>query len=80
MGAGRRRRLGTAIAIAIACVAAPAPAHAFDPLTEALNYSKNQERLTYDVLTPEFQALIQVQNVQGPIQRASITASTPHVT
>jgi dienelactone hydrolase len=79
MGTGNPRRLRSAAAgvLAIAFAAAPSAAHGFDPLTEALNYSKNQERLTYDVLTPEFQLLMQARNIQGPIERAAITANDP---
>jgi dienelactone hydrolase len=66
------------ILVGLACCAlAPATALAIDPETEAKNYSKLEERNRYVVLTPEFQARLAQQNVDGLAEIAQIQANDP---
>jgi len=58
-------------------LALAAPAHAFDPAVEAQNFSKTEERNQHIVLTPEFQARLQQQNVEGALELAEIEVTDP---
>jgi len=63
---------GIAGALALA-----APAHAFDPAVEARNFSKTEERNQHIVLTPEFQARLAQQNVDGLAELVEIETTDP---
>jgi dienelactone hydrolase len=60
-----RGRLGIGV-VAASCLMAvtPVPAQAFDPVLEAINFAKIEERNRYEVLTPEFQLRLQQQNAE----------------
>lgn len=71
-------RRWTGILVALACAGAclaPAAALAFDPALEGKNYSKVEERYHYVTLTPEFQARLTQQNVDGAAELAEINAT-----
>jgi hypothetical protein len=63
-------------AAALAALAAAPAAHAFDPATEAQNYSKGQERRAiYD--TPEYRLLLRQISNQNEAAALAISASDP---
>ena len=65
--------LAAGMALVTALVAAPAQA-AFDPLYEAKNFSKINERFRYVVSTPAFQAQLREKSVLREAQAAQIVA------
>jgi dienelactone hydrolase len=73
----RRRRLLAVVGFAAALLVAASPARAFDPVREADNFSKINERERYVTLTPGFQTKLQEQNAQDAIDYPSILANDP---
>lgn len=74
---GTRRKAGLATALLALALCMPAVAHAFDPLAEARNFAKINERNQQITLTPSFQALLAAQNARDTGDLAQILASDP---
>ena len=66
-----RRLLPLTVLLALVLTA---PARAFDPATEALNYSKIHERERYLTATPAFQARMARQNAEDQVDYAQLVA------
>jgi dienelactone hydrolase len=62
--------------VGAALVLAPT-AHAFDPVLETKNFAKILERQVHVTLTPDFQARMIQQEVEGPLELAEILAGDP---
>lgn len=73
-GTGRRWLAAAALGAALAV---PAGALAFDPLVEAQNFAKIEERQLHVTSTPEFQAMLQERNLQASAEAAKILAEDP---
>src|SRR3954466_1666178 len=73
----RRRAAGVvAIAVALGLIWGPAMASAFDPVYEAKNYSKTQERSRI-FLAPDYQLKLRQVGVQNRIDSLAIQAKDP---
>jgi dienelactone hydrolase len=72
-----RRLAPVPLALFAALLVAASPADAFDGAREAANFSKIKEREQYITLTPEFQARLAQQNIDGQIELARINATDP---
>jgi len=66
-----------ALAVLCVLVAAPAAHAAFDPVYEAQNYRKIDERWTRDAADPEFQARLRLAGVEREARLAQILATDP---
>jgi dienelactone hydrolase len=73
----RRRATLIAAALAVALCLPAARAVAFDPVLEAKNFSKIDERERYITATPEFQTRLQQQDVQEAVDYPQILAKDP---
>ena len=71
-----RRRWAWAAVMAIG-LALPASATAFDSELEAKNFAKTDERMTYVVLTPEFQLRLTQANTENFVEMNTIIATDP---
>jgi dienelactone hydrolase len=64
-------------AVAVGFLSVSSSASAFDPVLEAKNFSKIDERERYITATPEFQTRLQQQNIQDDIDYPQIVANDP---
>jgi dienelactone hydrolase len=75
----RRRRVCVSLVSLVAAMTllAASPAYAFDPLVEALNFSKITERQIHLTSKPEFQARMAEQNAQDTVEYPQIVLADP---
>jgi dienelactone hydrolase len=71
------RPLSAPLVTALLALALPASAAAFDPELEARNFAKTSERMTYVVLTPEFQLRLTRANTDNFLEMNRIIATDP---
>ncbi len=61
----------------VVCSTAPAPARAFDPVAEAFNYEKSNERFADDETSPGFQEQLALQSLDGTLSLGQALAADP---